>query len=232
MIRAWDLLAIMLGSIKSLKIKNIGGNLSQKIKSTNINIKTFLKGDYRTSIVFNLTTPDQIEKITSSLKNKNSCGFDNINIKVVKATIFKISNTLSKLINISLMSGLVPDGIKIAKVIPLFKAGDRQLQTNYRPISILPCFSKIYEKVVYKRMMSYILNFNILNKNQYGFRNKHSTIMAVCDFVERLSNAVDQGFHTVGIFLDLSKAFDTINHHILLKKIGILWYKRYPTKMV
>lgn len=77
------------------------------------------------------------------------------------------------------MSGLVPDGIKIAKVIPLFKAGDRQLQTNYRPISILPCFSKIYEKVVYKRMMSYILNFNILNKNQYGFRNKHSTIMAV-----------------------------------------------------
>lgn len=130
------------------------------------------------------------------------------------------------------MSGLVPDGIKIAKVILLFKAGDRQLQTNYRPISILPCFSKIYEKVVYKRMMSYILNFNILNKNQYGFRNKHSTIMTVCDFVERLSNAVDQGFHTVGIFLDLSKAFDTINHHILLKKIGILWYKRYPTKMV
>ena len=214
---------------------NVGINLSNKIPDTNKSIDSYLKGDFRESCFFNPTDSGEIEEIVLSLKNKSSCGHDEINIKVIKHSIKYLSKPLSKLINLSLENGSVPDSLKIAKVIPIYKSGDKDNCTNYRPISVLPCISKIYEKVIYKRLTSYLDLHNILNKNQYGFRNNRSTIMAVTDFIEQISTSLDQGSAAVGVFLDLSKAFDTIDHKILLDKLyfyGIrgtphLWLKNY-----
>ena len=114
---------------------------------------------------------------------------------------------------------LIPDTLKIAKVLPIFKSGDPEKLENYRPISILPAFSKLYEKVVYNLICKYLTNHNILYNNQFGFRRNHSTYMALIQLVNNITSAMDNRESTAGVFLDLSKAFDSIDHHILLNKI-------------
>ena len=109
--------------------------------------------------------------------------------------------------------------MKIARVIPIFKSDDQSLFTNYRPISVLPSFSKFFERVIYNRLMQYLMNFNILCSNQYGFRNNHSTALALIDLHDKISTAFDRGEFSVGFFHDLSKAFDTANHIILFDKL-------------
>ena len=128
--------------------------------------------------------------------------------------------------------------MKIAKIIPLYKSVDNQSYCNYRPISILPSLSKILEKTAYKRLTDYLNKYDILNTSQYGFRHGHSTSMALLDFVERIHEALDRKEYTIGVFLHLAKAFDTVNHNILLKKklehygirgTPLLWFKDYLT---
>ena len=108
---------------------------------------------------------------------------------------------------------------KVAKVCPVFKNGDKNQFCNYRPISILPSFSKIFEKAVFNRLTSFIENKKMLTSQQYGFRKQYSTYMALLDMYDNVSTAVDRNEFSLGIFIDLSKAFDTLNHEILLNKL-------------
>ena len=107
--------------------------------------------------------------------------FERLCIKLPKSILFSRTFTQQCFINLSIQHGIVPDEMKIARVIPIFKSDDQSLFTNYRPISVLPSFSKFFERVIYNRLMQYLMNFNILCSNQYGFRKNHSTALALID---------------------------------------------------
>ena len=105
--------------------------------------------------------------------------------------------------------------MKIARVVPIFKSGDKAVFSNYRPISVLPCFSKFLERIIYNRIINYLNDFNVLCDNQYGFRKNRSPCLALIDLCDKISSAFDRREHAIEVFLDPSKAFDTVNHVIL-----------------
>ena len=125
--------------------------------------------------------------------------------------------------------------MKIAKVLPLYKNGEKHLFTNYRPVSLLSQFSKILEKLFAFRLDKFIDKYQILNDSQYGFRCKNSTSLALLELIEELTNTIDNKESTIGVFIDLKKAFDTIDHSLLLQKIenygirgkALTWVKSY-----
>lgn len=214
---------------------NIGERLAGLIPNSSVHFSTFLKKDYTNSLCLFPTDASEIINIVMKFENKSSFGYDNIPVRVMKASIYNIAEYVSNLVNCSLSSGIFPDQLKIAKVCPIFKDGERNLFSNYRPISILSSFSKIFEKVVFNRVTSYLEENNILFKGQYGFRKRHSTYMALLDMYDKISTAIDRHEYAVGIFIDLSKAFDTLDHSILLKKlqhygirgITLSWFNSY-----
>jgi retron-type reverse transcriptase len=135
----------------------------------------------------------------------------------------------------SVESGIYPDKLKHAKVIPIFKNDRETDPSNYRPISLLSIFNRIFEKVMYERLKKFLEKYNILYENQYGFREKRSTQHAIIDIVNQIQTNMDKNMYACGIFIDLQKAFDTVNHSILLQKLqhygirGIIndWFSSY-----
>ena len=118
-----------------------------------------------------------------------------------------------------LTTGIFPDAFKLSKVIPLFKKGDSSLLVNYRPISLLPTISKIFEKVIHDQLYEYFDKYNLLAEQQYGFRKQHSTEYAAVKLVDRVSKEMEIGKTPTNVYIDLSKAFDTLTFHILLFKL-------------
>ena len=126
----------------------------------------------------------------------------------------EISSPLSKIYNIAVMTGTHPEKLKLVNVIPIYKKGSRLLVSNYRPISLLSNLNKIFEKINYKRVYSFIERNECLYTFQFGFRAKHSTTHALINITEKIRSALDQNKVSCGIFVDLQKAFDTVNHEI------------------
>ena len=148
-----------------------------------------------------------------------------------------ILSPITLILNQSLSTGIFPDRLKIAKIIPLFKKEDPHKLDNYRPISLLPAFSKIFEKAVFIQLYEYFNKNNLLYKSQYGFCTLHSTELASLEIIDIIGKDLDNGKLPIGVFLDLSKAFDTLDHTILLDKLlyygikgtELAWFKSYLT---
>ena len=179
-------------------------------------------------------TDIEVNRLIRNLKD-SAAGWDDIESKIIKTAHDTITKPLTHLCNLSLNNGIFPDQLKLAKVVPIFKSGDVMLFNNYRPVSVLPIFSKILERVMYSRFLNYLNKNKILYEFQFGFRSGHSTYMPLIVLVDRISNALEKGECVIGLFLDFSKAFDTINHSILFEKlyhygirgVALQWFKSY-----
>lgn len=211
---------------------NIGNSLSHNVTShvdPLNNITPSLNSMFLPQI-----TEGEIINILSAMKN-SSAGWDGISGSIVKQCIPEYVKPLAYICNTCFRQGTFPNELKRARVVPLFKKGDAKQTCNYRPISVLSFFSKLFEKI----MHTFLLNFISprLSKHQFGFRPRHSTQHAVSCLIDKLTKNLDDGNIAVGVFLDLQKAFDTVNHNILIKKLGAYgvrgeaqaWLKSYLT---
>ena len=170
------------------------------------------------SLFFTSTNQIEIKKIINNLK-RTSLDYDDIHPKIIKQISMIIAMPLSHIINCSLISDIVPSKRKIAKIFPILKNGHHEDMHSYRPISILPCFSKILEKIIANRLFSFLLKYNILYDHQFEFIPGKNTTHALLSLVDYLINSFEDNKLTCGIFLDISKAFNTIGHNILLSKL-------------
>ncbi|CAH2236938.1 jg23386 [Pararge aegeria aegeria] len=161
----------------------------------------------------------EVTSIINSLKNTNSIGFDGISIKILKQNKETIASLLVHICNLSFNSGTFPNIFKKSIVTPVYKQGDKNIISNYRPISILPAMSKILERIINKQLVKYLESNNLLANNQYGFRKQRSATDAVFDLVDGVVRHIDDGEKCLAIFLDLAKAFDTVSIPILIQKL-------------
>jgi hypothetical protein len=189
------------------------GNVGiEKIKS----FTEFLQKPVQSSIFLRDCTEGEISKIIYELDNNKS---SDIPIRVIKQTSHLISPILETQFNKLMEDGIFPDELKIGKITPIYKKDDPEQIKNYRPVSTLPIFGKIFEKVIYERLYSFLMSKGILNDKQFGFRKSHSTSHALNYAANCINEAKSKRKHVLGIFIDLSKAFDTIDHSIMCCKL-------------
>lgn len=185
--------------------------------------------------IFPPTTPEEIKKTINSMKNKRAATDDGISVKILENLPNEALATLSDVVNISFQTGLFPSCFKVAKVIPLYKGGDRSSPSNYRPISLLSTLSKVVESLVKRRLMEFIARHAILSTDQYGFQPNRNTSDAMLDFLSGVFRGINGREASAAVFCDLSKAFDCVSHEVLLRKLysygirdGVLaWFKSY-----
>ena len=200
----------------------IAEKLQQNIIFADNNFTSYLNTPLNHNFLFRSADSNEILIIIDSLENNKATGPHSIPTEILKLIKPNLCHPLKEIINLSFATGKYPDKLKIAKVIPIFKnKGDQLAVSNYRPISLLSNINKIFEKLVYSRLYSFLQLHNCIYELQFGFRAKHSTNHALFSLTEMIRDALDNGNFACGIFIDLQKAFDTVDHQILLKKLEL-----------
>ena len=221
----------------NLYFTNIGQNLAPKSNRNFDSFSNFFQTTHDHEFHFKDVTENEVLKVINKLQSKETKDVDGISSKILK----KISNALHKpittIINQSLHTGIFPNKLKIAKVLPIYKGNDLDINvmSNYRPISILPCISKVFEKIVFNQLYEYFTQNKLFSTSQYGFRDGHSTEFAILETTNRIHDYLNNGLNPIAVYMDLSKAFDTINHEILLSKLNkygvsnieLNWFSNY-----
>ena len=197
---------------------NVGASLANNIQKSDINPTSYISNTIMESMYAPNVNETEIIRIIQNLKS-SSPGWDNVSVKVIKHTYHSYIEPLKHLMNLSLIDGVFPNELKIAKIIPIYKQGNYMHMSNYRPVSVLPIFSKILERIMYNRILSFINKHDILYKYQFGFRKGHSTNLALIYLIDKISSAANDNEYIIGTFLDFRKAFDTVNYSILLQKL-------------
>ena len=171
-----------------------------------------------TSFFFKPVTPHEVKLEILSMPSNKSYGLYSCPIQLLKCSCDIISPVLANFLNKSVNLGAYPSKLKLSKIIPIYKADDETDARNYRPISLLSNFNRILGKIMYKRMKIFIQKHQLLSLSQYGFRQAHSTEHAILDMIESIRTNMDKRLYSCGVFIDLKKAFDTVDHKILLDK--------------
>ena len=200
-------------------------------------ISQFIDSKVPEQIQFNIPfiQTKQVKSYINKLELSKATGLDGLGPRIIKLAVDSISPSIAMLINKSIETGEFPSQLKVAKVFPIFKGGDKTDPSNYRPISILPTVSKIFEKHVNKHLMAYLNKYKLLHENQSGFRQKHSCQTALVKLIDDWIKHIDNGEMVGALFIDFRKAFDLVDHSILLKKLSLYrcnstvlnWFKSY-----
>jgi hypothetical protein len=197
---------------------NIGPKLS-KCSANNQCFEKYLKNNQMSSLYLYPVCPSEVLSLISKLDNNKSPGDDEISSKLLKACPAVFSELISHIANMAIETGRYPEKLKLGKVVPIHKKGSKTDPTNYRPISLLSIINKIIEKLLYKRLYEYFENFKIIYQYQFGFRHAYSTTMALIEITDQLREQIESKDITIGIYIDLTKAFDLVNHKMLISKL-------------
>ena len=213
---------------------NIGPELAKNISPTDKNPSEYITEETIATFTINTVTDVEVAKIIGSF-NDSAARWDDLRPKTIKDIKDYIKLPLTHICNLSFTSGVFPTELKLANVVPIYNAIDEMVFYNYRPVSVLPVHSKLLERLMYNRLICYINENRLLYKLQFGFQKGKSTEMALIVLMDHISEALDRGECVIGVFLDFSKAFDTVDHSILkmkLNKYGIKgtqlkWFEDY-----
>lgn len=201
---------------------SIGKKISEKLFTTQepVEVAQNVPKNNEKSCFFFDCTENEVKKIITSMKSKKTADIYDVTTEILKSLCEEIANPISLMVNKCLREGYFPDELKLAKIIPVYKGkGDKKSCDNYRPISILPCLSKIFESIIKNRMLKWLQKHKLLNENQHGFRKGRSTTTALMNAINEVIDGMDNGEYMQMLNFDLSKAFDSVSHTILLKKL-------------
>lgn len=198
---------------------NIGNMVEQKIPNSDKNFSSFLGNSTPNSIFLKDVGDKEILNMLNNLNSSKSCGPNSIPSNLLKTHATHFVEPIKYVINQSLIHGKFPDLLKIAEVCPVYKKGDKSKCENYRPISLLSNLSKLFERAMHTRLYEFLHSSDSFYKLQFGFRKNHSTNHALLSIVEEIRKNLDNKTFSCGVFVDLEKAFDTVNHAILIKKL-------------